>query len=90
MQEVVSIHSSQLGCEVSGRVPAATRKARGGILLATSVVALVATITLGEVLRFGVEATRSGSASMPADHGVRLMAVVSRSGWIEAQRLFSH
>ena len=28
--------------------------------------------TLGEARRFGVEATRSGSPSVPADHGVRL------------------
>ena len=33
--------------------------------------------TLGEALRSGVEASRSGSASVPADHGMRLMAVES-------------
>ena len=35
---------------------------------------------LGEGLRFGTEATRSGSASMPADHGVRLSATARRYG----------
>ena len=33
--------------------------------------------TLGEALRFGGEMSRCGSASVPADHGVRLMAVES-------------
>ena len=33
--------------------------------------------SLGEALRFGIGATRSGSASMHADHRVRLMTVLS-------------
>ena len=40
--------------------------------------------SLGEALRFGVEATRTGSASMPADHGVRLSAA---AWWWRAGRL---